>query len=443
MARESTSGRSTSSEDAGAAAAIDGSADEATHQLVDRLFRRQAGQMVATLTSIFGLSRIDLAQDVVQEALITALRRWPYHGVPDNPTAWLIQVAKNRALDLLRREGAWEEKRPLVERRLRTSPEDAEQRIRFAHELEDDQLRLLFACCQPSLSRDAQVALTLKTVGGLGVEEIGRAFLVAESTVAQRLVRAKRRLRAAGAEPEIPAGEALERRLGAVLEVIYLLFNEGFASHRGEALVRQDLCGEAVRLVELLCRHPRTERPVTHALASLLLLQGSRLETRVDAAGDLLPLAEQDRSLWNRQWIGRGLAHLQAAGRGDELSTFHLEAEVAACHAVAARWAETDWPKIRQCYDALLARTGSPVVAVNRLVAVAETDGPEPALAALCELERDPRLADYYPGSALRGELEARLGRGEAAERSFARAAGQTVNETVRRYLERRRARLR
>jgi RNA polymerase sigma-70 factor (ECF subfamily) len=410
---------------------------------VDHLFRHRSGQMVATLTRVLGFANIDLVEDVVQDALVQALRHWPLSGVPANPTAWLIQVAKNRALDALRRRGTWRSKEEQIESELREAERRASgPRSGFADELQDDQLRMIFACCHPALRRDAQVALTLKTVGGFSVPELGRAFLVQTSTMAQRLLRAKQRLRLAGTELEIPAPAQLPSRLDAVFEVVYLMFNEGYSPGEGETAVRLDLCSEAIRLAEILGEHPLTGTPKACALAALLLFQGSRLQARADPAGELLLLPEQDRGLWDRGLIARGVRWLGLAARGEELSEYHLQAEIAACHATAASAGATDWPRILACYDGLLRLNPSPVVALNRAVALARVEGPEAGLAALEALDGYRELRSYYPAHATRGELLARLGRREAARASFRRALELTSSAPVRRLCERRCAEL-
>ncbi len=406
---------------------------------VEHLFRHRAGQMVSTLTRIFGVEQLDLMEDAVQDALVRALRQWPYRGVPKNPMAWIIQVAKNRALDSLRRQGMWREKEAAVRQSLlRVTDLDADDVGGFAAEVRDDQLRMIFACCHPALSRDSQVALTLKTVGGFSVSELARAFLVRKSTMAQRLVRAKQRLREAAVSLEMPPPGRLATHLDSVLEVLYLMFNEGYSALEGEDLVRRDLCHEAIRLCRLLCHHPIADTPKAHALAALLAFQGARLQARVDATGDLLLLREQDRSLWDREMLAVGLDHLERAARGDELTEYHFQAEIAACHALAPSWEETDWSKILACYDALLERDPSPVVALNRVVALAVVEGPELALGELEPLLAHPDLGDYYPAHATHGDLLSRVGRRMEAVRSYRRAIELTASAPVRRLLERR-----
>ncbi len=408
----------------------------AVRNSLDLLFRRRAGQLAATLTRVLGIENLDLVDDLVQDAFVQALKKWPYAGMPDNPGAWVLAVAKNRAVDVLRRQGRWREKRDELERSILPALETG--RVFFSTELDDDQLRLMFACCHPALSRDAQVALTLKTVGGFGVDEIARAFLTAKATVAQRLVRAKRALRDRRIELAIPAADALPARLDPVLEVLYLLFNEGYAATAGDELVRADLCDEAVRLAEMVAAHPVVGSPRVHALVALFLFQAARIPARRDDAGDQLLLAEQDRSRWDRAGLRRALAHLKLAARGDELSAYHLEAEIASCHALAASFETTDWRRILDCYDRLLALSPSPVVALNRVVALAKVEGPDAGLRALDALREEPALQRYGPRYAIEGDLLCRLGRTAEAKHVLNRAASLDASEPVRRYLERR-----
>lgn len=408
--------------------------------LVDHLFRREAGRMVAALTRAFGPENLDLAEDVVQEALVQALRTWPFRGVPDNPAAWLIQVAKNRALDLLRRNGNLAGKEAQI--RDWVAAHSPSGSMEPGAEEMDDQLRMIFICCQPAVPREARVALTLKTVGGFGVPEIARAFLAREATVAQRLVRAKHRIREIRPPFAVPPADQLPEALDAVLEVLYAMFNEGHTAGRGAELVRRDVCLEAIRLARLVAEHPgldtRLDRPRAHALAALLLLQGARLSTRVDAEGNLLLLQDQDRSLWDQEMLRAGFDHLERAGRGTDLSVYHLEAGIAACHATAATWEETDWPYILRLYDALLERKPSPVVALNRAVALAQVEGPHAALAALEPLREEPALAGQLPLQITRGELLARAGRSGEAAAAFREALLLEAPEPVRRSVERR-----
>ena len=303
--------------------------------------------MVARLARWLGAARLDLAEEAVQDALLRALATWPFRGVPAEPRGWLFQVARNRAVDLLRREASLRGKLDGYDGGLEESP--------AAAALGDDELAMMFMCCHPSLPPAARVALTLKTVGGFSVDEIAAAFLAESDAIAQRLVRAKRQIREQAIAIEIPAADELGRRLDSVLDVLYLLFNEGYSAHGGPNLTRAELCGEAIRLAEILAGNPATDQPAVHALLALMLLQASRLPARVDLAGDILLLAEQDRGAWDQELIGRGLRHLDRAASGPTITAYHVEAAIAAAHAVAVNDAATDWGYIVQLYDDLLA----------------------------------------------------------------------------------------
>ncbi|MCH9649361.1 MAG: sigma-70 family RNA polymerase sigma factor [Deltaproteobacteria bacterium] len=405
-------------------------------RVVDHLFRHDAGQMVSTLTRAFGLPNLSLAEDVVQEAFIAALKNWPFQGVPENPAAWVLRVARNKALDVLRRQGNWKDKSPAVQSSFRTlEGMGSSEEPRFAQELRDDRLRLMFACCHPCIPQNSRTALILKTVGGFSTSEIGRAFLTRGTTIAQRLVRAKRHIRSEGLRLEIPSSEQLPELLPNVLEVLYLMFNEGYSSHQGEALVRRELCSEAIRLCELLAEHPATQTPETEALAALFLLQGARLPARSDGDGDLILLPMQDRRLWNAEMIGQGLEYLGRSARGQKISTYHLQAEIAACHAMATDYENTDWASILRAYDDLQRLTPSPVIALNRAVALAEVKGPKAALEILEKIQHQPTMADYYPLHASLGALYKRLGKRHLAQDHFRRALELTISQPVRRFL--------
>ena len=391
--------------------------------------------MVSTLTRIFGPDHLELAEDVVQESLLQALQQWPYRGIPASPLAWIVEVAKNRVLNVLRREAMARDKAPalLGEAGLGTA---AAAELALDDPLGDDQLAMMFMCCYPGLAPEAQVALILKTVGGFSVEEIAAAFLLPTATIAQRLVRAKRRLREEAVAFALPPPDVLPARLDAVLAALYLLFNEGYATHHGEDLVRSDLCVEAVRLAELLAEHALTRQPKVHALLALLLLQGSRLGARLDATGRLARLAEQDRARWNPEAIRAGLSHLGEAATGDELTDYHLQAGIAACHAVTASEAETDWSTILMYYDALVARNPSPIVALNRAVALAMVAGPRAGLVALEAIEARAQLENYYLLPASFAELYQRLGESARAGEYYRAALRLTQNAAQRRFLE-------
>jgi RNA polymerase sigma factor (sigma-70 family) len=408
--------------------------------LVEHLFRRQAAQLVATLTRILGPARLELAEDAVQETLLKALRSWPYQGLPANPAGWLLTVARNTALDHLRRERNWRDKQAAIAALQRPSPYDDPQQAseRLDDSLRDDQLRLMFVCCHPALSRDTRVALTLKTLGGFGVPEIARAFLTPETTIAQRLTRARRTLRTRNLPFVVPEAHELPARLDSVLDVIYLLFNEGYSASHGAELTRAELCTEAIRLLTLLAEQPVGDTPRVHALLALLLLQASRLPARTDADGNLLLLEEQDRARWDRELLLAGLRRLARSATGDELSAYHLEAGIAACHAVAPSYAATDWPRILEHYDDLLRLQPTPVAALNRAVALAMVRGPAAGAAELERIRGLPGLDSYYLLHVTAAEFARRLGHTEAALEHLRRAMAFDVTEPERRCLARR-----
>jgi len=408
-------------------------------RLVDHLFRHRAGQVVSTLTGIFGPQHLQLAEDVVQDTLLKALQQWSHRGVPENPGAWITQVAKNQALDVLRREASFRHHFERLAQALDRMDTEADREEALDSELYDDQLRMIFTCCHPAISPDARVALTLKTVGGFGVPEIARAFLVPESTIAQRLVRAKRTLRRQHIPFEVPSAAELGERLDSVLAVLYGLFTEGYGAHQGEDLIRHELCAEAIRLTSLLSEHPVGDRLTVHALLALMLLQAARLPARTDEQGDLLLLEEQDRSRWDQRMIVAGLQQLARSAQGDEITTYHLEAGIAAAHAVAPSSAETDWQRILSHYDALLAMTASPVVALNRTVAVAMVHGPQAGLEELAGVQALPGMASYYLLHATSAALHRQIGDGKRAAADYERALALTTNEAERRFLERKR----
>lgn len=402
--------------------------------IVDRLFREEAGRMIAGLVRVFGPARLELAEDVVQEALVRALRTWPFEGVPPNPRAWLVHVARNAAVDALRRN-ATEER---IVNDVAEWAEGATADAQLADDGIDDQLRLMIMCCHPSIPFDSRVALTLKTVCGLSVREIARAFLADEAAIAQRLVRTKRRIQEDGLTLEFPQTRELQARLDALLEVVYLLFNEGYSAHEGDDLVKADLVHDAARLIGLLTRSSATSNPRVHAVAAIVYFQGARIPARTNAAGDALTLAEQDRSRWNGEWLARGWSHFERSIDGAELGAYHLEAAIAACHAAAPSYAETDWTTILGHYDRLRALAASPIVSLNRAVALAKVSGAEAGLRALEELEHDPTLANYPLLAATRGLFVWSRGDARGAALAFETAVAQTRNTAERRLLEKR-----
>jgi RNA polymerase sigma-70 factor (ECF subfamily) len=408
------------------------------HRLVDHLFRNRAGQMVAWLTRIFGPAHLELAEEVVQDALVKALQQWPYSGIPGNPGGWLFRVARNGALDVLRRHSAFRDRaQDIAEELQRTSSTDDVD----VSAIEDDELRMVFMCCHPSLPPDARVALSLKTAGGFSVAEIACAFLTAEPTIAQRLVRAKRQIRDQKIGLDLPEGSDLSLRLESVLEVIYLLFNEGYNAHAGEDLIRLDLCGEALRLARLVAGS-RSSAPSSHALVALMAFQAARLPARVDGHGEMVLLEDQDRRLWDRNLIALGFVHLEKSAEGPQMTAYHVQAAIASLHAGAESPQNTKWDDILALYDDLMALNPSPVVALNRAVALSRVAGPAAALDAVRTLEGDATLAHYYLLPSVKGRLLTELGDRTAAAASYRFALGCRCSEPERRFLLRQLAKL-
>ena len=401
------------------------------------MFRHQAGRIVAHLARVLGPAQLDLAEEAVQEAMLRALQVWPHQGMPENAAAWLFRVAQNAAIDAIRHRQILGDKTEAIARELTRSAVFVNSDPDLEEQLRDDELRMIFMCCHPGISRDASVALSLKTVGGFSVREIARAFLADEATIAQRLVRVKRQIRDERLTLEMPRGPELSERLGSVLEVLYFLFNEGYVAHEGEELIRQDLCMEGLRLGRLVAASSIAE-PRVHALVALMAFEAARLPARVDEAGDLILLDDQDRGRWDKQLIALGFHHFDRSMAGDEVTTYHAQAAIAATHARAADAQSTDWPLILRLYDQLLAIHPSPVVALNRAVAVAKVHGAEGALESIATLENDPKLRDYYLRQAVRGHLLMELERRAEAAECFRLALGCACSEPERRFLRRR-----
>ena len=406
-------------------------------EVTDHFFRHEGAKVVATLTAHLGTHRLQLAEDVVQEALLRALQTWSYRGVPENPAAWLTQVAKNLALTALRREQVWNHKQDGIAaehaRWLAAPTEDMTQET-FA----DDTLRMMFVCFHPELAVESQTALALRTLCGFSPAEIAAAFLTSEAAIAKRLVRARQRIRELALPFAVPAPAELSSRLEGVLQTLYLLFNEGYKASVGDRLVREELCHEAIRLVSLLTQHPDTQESRTAALLALMLLNAARLDARTDEAGNLLRLHEQDRSTWNQAMIQRGVLCLHHASQGGELSLYHIEASIAATHCLAADASATDWPVILHLYDQLLALTGSPVTAMNRAVAVARVHGAQAGLDALDDIPQRSVLEGNHLYHAMRGTFAAELGNIAAAVAYFRQAAKLALLPAERDFIGRR-----
>ncbi|MFE0577071.1 RNA polymerase sigma factor [Streptomyces sp. NPDC058866] len=399
---------------------------------VETVFRIESARIIAGVTRI--VRDVGIAEEIAQDALVTALEQWPESGVPERPGAWLMATAKRRAIDLVRRKETYARKLAEVGRTLQDEPPPAEP---APGDIDDDLLRLIFTACHPVLATEARIALTLRLVGGLTTQEIARAFLAAESTVAQRIVRAKRTLAKAAVPFEVPYGADRQARLSSVLEVIYLVFNEGYAATSGDDLVRPALCEDALRLARVLTALMPQEGEA-HGLAALLEFQASRISTRTGPDGEPVLLADQNRARWNRLLIARGARAMGRAGSGP----YSLQAAIAGCHAAAVRYEDTDWARIAVLYGRLVQLTPSPVVELNRAVAVSMADGPAVALPLVDALTREPALNSYHLLPSVRGDLLERLGRPGEARAEFERAASLTRNERERALLLRRAARL-
>jgi len=414
-------------------------ADGTPRELDDHLFRRESGRMVAALTRIFGVHNLDLAEDVVQDAFVRALEVWRMRGVPENPAAWLMTAAKNRALDVLRRERTARTFAPEMGRLLDTewtlSP--AVNEAFEVHTIRDEQLRMMFSCCHPRLNEEVQVALILNILCGFSAGEIASAFLTGRAAVEKRISRGKKTLSESARLFDL-ADTDFSSRLGTVHRALYLLFNEGYHGSSRELTVRADLCAEAIRLVMLLRQFAPADTPATNALAALMHLHAARLATRIDGDGELSPLPEQDRSRWDARLIDEGLALLDRSATGDELTSFHLEAAIAAEHLRAASIADTSWETIVTLYDRLMTLESSPVVELNRAIAIGERDGAEAGLAALSAITNRERLAEYPFYHAAMAELELKRGRGNDARAHYAAAIRLSRNPMERRFLERR-----
>jgi predicted RNA polymerase sigma factor len=417
-------------------------AAQSAHRTVEAVWRIESARLIAGLARVTG--DVGLAEDLAQDALVAALEQWPGGGVPDNPGAWLTAVARRRHVDTIRRAVTFERKAAELDvlARLDTTTENPMDEIEFDAHVTDDVLKLIFTACHPVLSRDGRVALTLKLVGGLSTEQVARAFLVPTPTMAARITRAKKALADARVGFEVPVGAELANRFASVLEVVYLIFNEGYAATSGESWYRAELCDEAMRLGRMLSALA-PEEPEAHGLVALMEIQASRIPARTGPGGQPVTLLDQDRARWNRLLITHGLAALakatacakNAAGAASQRGPYVIQAELAACHARAATAADTDWRRIVALYETLGGLAPSPVIELNRAVAVAMAGGPARALAIVDSLAGDPALRGYHLLPAVRADLLARLGRADQAREEFERAAALTANDSERAHL--------
>lgn len=393
--------------------------------------------MVSYLTKVVGLGRLDLAEDVVQDTLCRALETWPIHGLPDNPSAWLMRVARNRAVDLLRRDDQFRYFAPELAHLLKLREETPEEAPAFEKEIQDDQLRMMFSCCHPDLSTEVQVTLILKTLCGFSVSEIAHALLASQDSIEKRLSRARKLFRLSGTFVEITAASEIPERLEAVYQAIYLLFNEGYHGSRSERTAPEDLCFEAIRLALLLSEHPEGEKPKTHALLALLCFHAARLPGRMDDDGSLIQLEAQDRSKWDQDLIGRGFHFLEKSSVGNELSEYHLEAGIASLHCSAPSYEKTEWAKILELYDLLYRLKPSPIVALNRAIALGKALGPDEGLAELRNIPDPARLKDYPFYPATQGEFHLLAGRPGEAAKHFEKAIKLARSQPETNFFER------
>ncbi len=403
-----------------------------SHQLADHLFRHEFGNMVSILTGIYGARNLQLAEDVVQEALVRALKTWPF-GIPENPAAWLLRTAKNLAIDQLRREKNFLGKQPEIIAKIENGAEAAP-----TPDIEDDLLRMMFVCCHPALPPEAQSALALKTLCGFSPAEIANAFLISEAAVSKRLVRARQKLRNNGIPFRIPSERELPARLDAVLETIYLLFNEGHKASHGDEIFRMDICMEAIRLGTILVKHVAGNRSRCHALLALMCLTAARLPARTDSVGNLLLLEDQDRSRWDRNLIQTGFHHLAESSGAETATAYHFQAGIAACHAIATTGATTDWARILTLYDQLEANHPSAVITLNRAVAISKVHGADSAIAALEATGTIARLENYQLLHAVLGDLESKRGNFTKAANHFRRAMELGGTRPERAHIEKR-----
>ena len=404
----------------------------------DHLFRHEAGRMVAALSRVFGLHNLELAEDVVQDAFCRALEVWKLRGIPPNPSAWLMKTARNRALDVLRRERTARTFAPDLGRLLQTewTMANAVAEIFDSTDIEDDRLRMIFSCCNARLSEATQVMLVLQLVGGFGVREIASAFVSSYAAIEKRLTRAKKTLAQSKTLFDIADAADFTARLPAVQRALYLIFSEGYHGASAEAVVRSDLCHEAIRLTRLLAEHPLARIPSTHALLALMYLDAARLPARLDPSGNLNALYDQDRSRWDRSMIGHGRVWLERSAAGSELSRYHIEAAIADVHARAAHFDATNWSAIVSLYDALMRIAPSPIVALNRAIAIAQCSGPERGLEAVDAMVDRDLLKEYPFYHAALGELELRLGSDAIACEHFQAAVALARNPAERRFYE-------
>jgi RNA polymerase sigma-70 factor (ECF subfamily) len=409
---------------------------EGVVQLVDHLFRHQSGKMIAVLTRIFGMHNLEMIEDVVQESFLRAMHTWTFKQVPENPAGWLMQVARNRAIDIIRRQQHFQQYSRELALELQQEAENTVQQFFSETEIADSQLRMIFACCHPALKEEDQVALTLKTVSGFGVPEIAHALLTNETVIQKRLYRAKQFLKDNHISLDIPSGRDLNNRLDMVYTVLYLLFNEGYKSQQANEVIRKELCAEAMRLCLLLSEHRAGKQPITFALMALMCLQASRFESRLDENNAIILLQHQDRKTWNKALIQRGYEYLNLSSQGDELSVYHLESAIAAEHCMASSFSATNWQRMLQLYDLLLEQKRTPLVILNRAIVLWQLNETVAALKEIWQIDNIEQLINsQYIYSEVLGELYLQLGDDHNANKMLQQAYGLTTSLAEKRLI--------
>jgi len=411
--------------------------EESSQQLVDHLFRHEAGKMIAVLTRIFGIHNLELVEDTVQETFLKALQVWKFHPVPDNPSAWLMQVARNKTIDLIRRQHRMTDISAELAFRLESGTEQAIGQFFLDTEIADSQLRLIFACCHPSLNPEDQVALTLKTISGFGVQEIAKALVSNEAAIQKRIYRAKEYIRKHSIQFEIPMGQSLQERLETVYTVLYLLFNEGYNSMKADELIRYDLCAEAMRLCQLLSEHHVGNTPSTFALLSLMCFQSSRFDSRIGEDNSIILLQYQNRSKWDHELIRLGYYYLNLSATGDQLSIYHIESAIAAEHCLAPDFDSTNWQSLLRLYDCLLERKPTPAVRLSRAIVLSQLQDTPSAIDAILDITGiDDLINHHYIYAAVLGDLYGKMGNFEEARRFLGKAYQLTSSLAEKRLLQ-------
>ena len=411
--------------------------EQSAQQLVDHLFRHEAGKMIAVLTRIFGIHNLELVEDTVQETFLKALQVWRFNAVPDNPSAWLMQVARNRAIDLIRRQQKLTDISGELQKRLQSETENTIQQFFLDTEIADSQLRMIFTCCHPALSPEDQVALTLKTVSGFGVPEIARALVSNDAAIQKRIYRAKEYIRTQHIQFEIPTGLALTERLETVYTVLYLLFNEGYSSMKADELIRHDLCAEAMRLCKLLTEHKVGAQPAGFALLSLMCFQASRFDSRLGEDNTIILLQQQDRNKWDKELIGLGYHFLNRSSTGDYLSVYHIESAIAAEHCIAPDFESTNWEALLRLYNYLFERKPIPIVQLNRSVILAKISGAEAAIDTILDIPNIIDLLDrHYIYAAVLGDLYGKAGNNAESRRLLEKAYALTPSLAEKKLLQ-------